>query len=954
MPVEQPGSWNAARVLFGPFELNVSERSLKKADQVVPLGARAFDLLVTLVDRPGEIVAKDELIAKVWPDVIVEEGSLRVHLSALRKALGEGQFGRKYITNVQGRGYSFVAPVARQKDAHQKRNPPVRHSNLAAPLGEMVGRDQVVLEIRNRLRGGRLISILGAGGIGKTTVALAVGHAQSPDFSGAVFFVDLSVLRNKDQVVTAIASAMGFVAQPGDPEGSLLEVLRSRRALLILDSCEHLIEATAEIADRVCQTAPDICLLATSREALRIAGEHVLQLQPLDCPPEQAGQTADEILSYPAARLFMDRVSARGIDLSLGVDDAAFVAEICRALDGLPLAIELAARTAAAFGLRDTAARLASRLDLLKLGRRTAKPRHQTLRATLDWSHDLLSEGERDVLRRLAIFRGRFSLKAALAVAEQEGMDRSDVTDAVGNLVEKSLIVARIDSHGASYRLLDTTRAYALEKLTASDEHDATAARHANYVIKYLEANSALPDGTQHAKEFLGNVRAALEWSFGPGGNSELAVKLAAVAAPLLMAMSLLTECREWMARAVDRLDAATLGTRHELVIQSALASCLMFTGGLTDGSYSSWARSRLLAGGLGDAESELVALLVLWAHQIRLPNYAEATRLADDHGDMAERIGVRGAIATANYMRGVTYHHTGRLSEAESRFELSLNRDDEDSRRAMLDRFGYDRRVDALSVLANLKWLRGDPDHARRLNRTAIAEARQLDHAVPLCVALTWASFTTYLTDPDDAETVSLADELVEVAAKHRVESYLGFGLSMQGLCRMRQGETESPSRLLYAGLEKLSASRYGVFNWIFQAEFAGCLAATGRAQEGFVMFERAQIRLDGNEWYAPELHRIRGELARSNGEGLAAARGHFVRSLELSARQESQSWALRAATSLALAEGSVAEQEAAQWTLRATHAKFRTGLDTSDLRLAAQVLSGSYSLDHFTRAVR
>jgi tetratricopeptide (TPR) repeat protein len=338
----------------------------------------------------------------------------------------------------------------------------------------------------------------------------------------------------------------------------------------------------------------------------------------------------------------------------------------------------------------------------------------------------------------------------------------------------------------------------------------------------------------------------------------------------------------------------------------------------------------------------------------VRLPNYGEATKLADCYGDMAERTGDRGAIATANYMRGVTYHHTGRLSEAEGHLELSLHRDDEASRQAMVERFGYDRKVDALSVLANLKWLRGYPDHARRLNRRAIAEARQFEHALPLCVALTWASFNMYLMSPDDGETVSLVDELVEIAGKHSVQSYHGFGLSMQGLCRMRQGATEDASGLLYTGLEKLSASRYGVFNWIFQAEFARCLAATGRAQEGLETFEGAQIRLDGNEWYVPELHRIRGELALSNGQGLAVSRGYFVRSLELSARQESLSWALRAATSFALAKWPVAEQEAAQRTLRATYAKFRQGLDTFDLRLAEQVLSGSYGRDHVARAMR
>ncbi len=949
MPADHAFSVSVTGVLFGPFELSIAERTLKKADDVIPLGARAFDILVMLIDRPGEVVGKNELIARVWPDVTVEEGTLRVHLSALRKALGDGQFGRKYIANVQGRGYSFVAPVTRREARVDERKLLAYGPSLPIAPGGMVGRDDVVLQIRARLRTARLITIVGTGGIGKTTVALAVGHAASDDFSGAVVFIDLSVLRSKDQVVAAIASAMGLVLPPRDAEGALFEFLRSRKALLILDSCEHLIEQAAEIADRICRYAPDISLLATSRETLQVAGESVFRLQPLSCPPEQPGQTAEEILSYPAVRLFIERVGARGVDLVLDADETVIVAEICRRLDGIPLAIELVARTAAAFGVRDTAARLASRIDLRTLARRTANPRHQTLWATLDWSYDLLSEVERTILRRIAIFVGGFSLEGALAVAGHEDAGQCDVADAIGSLVEKSLVVPRINTPESSYRLLDTTRSYALEKLITSGEHDAIATRHAIYSAEVMEANSVdffevgVSKDTQLVKDYLGNARAALEWSFGPGGSDELAIRLAAAAGPSFLAVSLLTECREWMAKAVDRLDAASSGVRPALIIQSALASCMMFTDGLTDESYATWEKSRHLAASLEDTEYEQGCLLVLWAHQVRIPNYAEATKLADECGDLAERTGDRGAIATANYMRGVTYHHTGRLPEAEVRLELSIDRDDEAARQALMKRFGYDRKADALSVLANLKWLRGSPDQALQLGRMAIAEARQFEQAVPLCVALTWASFTLYLMRPDDDRTVSLVGELLEVAGKHGVKSYHGFGLCMQGLCRVRQGETEAGWELLHAGLEKLSATSYGVFNQFFQAEFANCLVAAGCAREGLEIFERAQIHLDGSEWCSPELHRIRGELALSD-EGLAASRECFVQSLDLSARQESLAWALRAATSLALAERSATDREVAQGTLRAIHAKFGEGLDTADLELAAKVLSGSY----------
>jgi predicted ATPase/DNA-binding winged helix-turn-helix (wHTH) protein len=532
MPVQQIGSPSAIRLRFGPFELNVAERSLKKANQVIPLGGRAYDILIALLENAGEVVGKAELIARAWPDVTVEEGSLRVHLSALRKALGDGQFGNKYIANIQRRGYNFIAPVTRLPADHDSGNASAGLSNLPPALGRMVGRDNVVLEIQGWLQTEqRLITILGAGGIGKTTVALSVGHGALANFSGAAFFVDLSTISDKEQVIGAIASAVGLDPQLVNPKEALLNFLRPRRVLIILDSCERLVEKTAEIADYIFQNTPDIYILATSREALHVSGERVLRLCPLDCPPEQPGLTASEVLAYPSARLFAERVSARRGDFSLGDDEAPMVAEICRKLDGIPLAIELAAGRAAVFGVRNTVARLGSRLDLLKFGRRTANPRHQTLMATLDWSHDHLSEIERVLLRRVAILVGHFTLEAALAVAQEVGTDESEISGALGNLVNKSLIGVWTSSRGPCYRLLDTTRAYALEKLATSGEQDSIAERHARFSIQMLESNPVnlfdleFTEAAANAvRDDLGNIRAAPEWSVGPDGDDPKAI----------------------------------------------------------------------------------------------------------------------------------------------------------------------------------------------------------------------------------------------------------------------------------------------------------------------------------------------------------------------------------------------------------------------------------------------
>jgi predicted ATPase/DNA-binding winged helix-turn-helix (wHTH) protein len=539
MLVQQIDSPSAIRLRFGPFELNVAERSLRKANQVIPLGGRAYDILITLLENAGEVVGKAELIAKAWPAVTVDEGSLRVHLSALRKALGDGQFGNKYIASIQGHGYSFIALVTRIPADRDRSSASEGLSNLPPALGRMVGRENVVREIQGWLQADqRLITILGIGGIGKTTVALAVGHGALADFAGAAFFVDLSSVGEKEHVIGAIASALGLDPRFVDRRDALLDFLRPRRALIILDSCEHLIEKTAEVADTVLRSAPDIHMLATSRETLQVAGERVLRLPPLDCPPEHPGLTASEVLAYPAARLFVERISARGGDFSPSDDEAPIVAEICRKLDGIALAIELAAGRAANFGVRNTVAKLRSRLDLLKFGRRTANPRHQTLKATLDWSHDHLSEIERVLLRRVAIFVGHFTLEAALAVAEEVGTDGSEISGALGNLVNKSLIGVWTSSRGPCYRLLDTTRAYALEKLATSGEQDSIAERHASFSIRMLGRNpvdlfdlESTEAAANAVRDYLGNIRAALEWSFGSHENDNAAIKTAAAAA---------------------------------------------------------------------------------------------------------------------------------------------------------------------------------------------------------------------------------------------------------------------------------------------------------------------------------------------------------------------------------------------------------------------------------------
>ena len=360
------------KLRFGPFELSIGERVLRRDGRVLPLGDRAFDILTYLADRPGEVVAKQELMDHVWSDITVEEGSLRVHVAAIRKALGDGQFGNRYIANIKGRGYSFVGTVVPLGGGTESRNAKFRHQGrLPVRPIMMVGRETVVNEVSDKIRNERFVTLLGPGGIGKTTIALAVGRAVAEEFGGEVYLVDLESLTDSRHVAGAVATSLGLALKSKDPGLELVDLVRSRKLLIILDSCEHVIEAVALLAEQLYQETEQIYLLTTSRELLKVEGEHCCRVLPLDFPPEGSEQTANAVLRYPAVQLLARRVAARAGSFILTDQEAPFVAEMCRKLDGIPLAIELAAGQVAALGLKNAV----GRLELLKLAHRSAVAR---------------------------------------------------------------------------------------------------------------------------------------------------------------------------------------------------------------------------------------------------------------------------------------------------------------------------------------------------------------------------------------------------------------------------------------------------------------------------------------------------------------------------------------------------------------------------------------------------
>ena len=464
---------------FGPFVLIPEQQMLLEDQAPIALGGRALDILTALVERPGAVISKSELIARAWPNLFVDEGNLKVTIGALRRALGEKAGSLQYIATVIGRGYRFVAPVQAGASAHAVpgNRPCAGPSNLPPAMASIVGRACDIAEIHDALANERMLAIVGAGGIGETTVAVAVAERFAARVCDGAWFVDLASLADPNLVANAIAKAIGLTTQASTALPELLDHLRERNMLLVLDNCEHVIEAAASCARRILADAPQVRILATSREPLHINGERVHHLAPLSSPPIEPRLQAEALLAFPAAQLFIERATAKNRMFHLKDGDACVVAEICQRLDGLALAIEMAATRTNAFGVRALLGLLDGQSPLLG-GLRSGPQRHQTLTATIDWSYNLLSDDERAVLRRLSVFPAAFSLESACVVARAE-CELGKTVDDLANLVDKSLVTVELGENGVTYRLLDTTRAYALRKLAESDEVDQVRQRFA-------------------------------------------------------------------------------------------------------------------------------------------------------------------------------------------------------------------------------------------------------------------------------------------------------------------------------------------------------------------------------------------------------------------------------------------------------------------------------------------
>jgi predicted ATPase/DNA-binding winged helix-turn-helix (wHTH) protein len=908
---------------FGPFRLFVAERRLENDGKPVRVGGRALDLLIVLVDRAGEVVSNRDIFESVWPDVTVDESSLRFHVKNLRRALGDNQPDARYLTNVSGRGYCFAAHVERFGPANASASiaaSPAAMPNLPIRASAMVGRTDELKAVTRELSHGRLVTIAGPGGIGKTTLAIAAAEELRPSFGDAVFFVDLAPIEDSALVGSAVVSVLGIAQRADEPMSAIVECLRDRRLLIVLDNCEQVVEAVAALADRIIRDTVGAHVLVTSREALRISGERVHRLMPLECPPVKEGMSAEEAMSYAAVRLFVDRTTAGFSAFSLDDALAPAAAEICRRLDGIPLAIELAAARVEFFGLAGLTRGLNDMFAVLTQGRRFALPRHQTLRAALDWSYHLLSPTEQAVLQGIAIFRTTFTLESALAIMPGSTIAFESAVDAMANLVAKSMLNADSAGEVVQYRLLESTRIYANEKLTASGHRPETARRHAGHHLKLIESGPAdweSDAGKAWMRLYAGRVddiRAALDWSMSQEGDVLLGIRLTTASARLWFQLSLTLECRDRIESALRFLsdipqpDAAT-----EMRLQAALGYALWYSAVAPESVEHAFRRALALADQLGDVPVQLQALWGLWASRRARGQYRDALAIAEKYETIAGASGDAAAMLLGDRILGLTHHHLGNQQTARELSERVL-RVARRTGNALNSEFQLSPEIAGASVLTRILWLKGLPDQAIAALGEAIEAAQRSDHWYSMYYVLCFAGCPLSLWTGNLAQAQQYLDMTVNRAAADRWRRCWALVL------RLRQSGERGA--LIASALEP-RVDLHTAREIIALASAAATPMPEPKDDVGDAL------------WSLPEVLRVNGELLLwHNAPGATtAAESKLLCALDLARRQSTLSWELRAATSLARLWQRGGRATEARDLLVATCDRFSEGFDTGDV---------------------
>ncbi len=917
---------------FGPFRLLLERRTLLESGRPVPLGSRAVELLAVLLEHRGELVGKQMLIDRVWPTTVVEEINLRVQMAALRKALGHGGDAQGYISTVPGRGYRFTADVQVESppDATEVRlalrdGAPTPH-NLPPRLTRPIGQETAILAIFEQLRQGRLTSVVGPGGIGKTTIALEVAEQFVGALPDGVRFVDLGALSAGSSIRQAVFEVLGVSTDEHRPLVQSLAMLANKRLMVVLDNCEHMIDEAAQMAEQLLRASPHIRVLATSREPLKAEGESVYRLPPLRIPDDAVLETLapEEVQSYPAIQLFVRRASAGANAFALRADEARLMVQLCRQLDGNPFAIELAAARVPVLGLRGVAGMLRDRLHLLSNGRRTAEPRQRTLWAMLDWSHALLPPDAQTVLRRVSVFRGSFSLAGAAAVAGIDGLGEGLVAEQLLVLADHSLLSVDVDEREPVYRLLELTRVYAAQCLTDSGDTEAVALAHAKHQLALygdpgidasLQANGHLTPCKSRNSE---DLRKALDWCFAADGDESLGIALMVTVAPLAYELSLMYDFRTRLEHVLNLL--ASRGEERSRVaacLHTALGSLLNHCEGPGPLMQRSYRSAYDIASADGDAKTLTAPTVGLWALSYTAGDFNEALAVASRLLTIARTRGDHIATMVARRMLAQALHMQGRYDESialidevltypQARFPLAYGPSQTCTRVTM--------RI----LLARTLWIRGQPDDGEAMAEEALRLAEQ-EHLFAECLVLSQASIPLALWRGDRERSAQRVDRLRRVLLRYPGQYWSDWIEAFEALLSPQPSLRTLPPDPLRLDL-------------------------LGTCDPRFVhprTIERVKRRHVG--WCAPEILRAQAiglmQPLNASQDRMGEAQALLVKALTLAQRQGAVGWELRCATTLARLWMASRPTEAAD-LLQRVSAKVVGGAETRDVQGAQALL--------------
>ncbi len=908
-----------AALRFGPYRLFPQRRLLLCGERPLRIGSRALDLLVLLAQRPGELIGKDELLARVWPGSVVEEGSLRMHVAALRRLLDEGDPGTTYIRNVPLRGYCFVVPV-RRDDAAAAHAPPAQPAvahNLPAALTRPIGREEALARLVEQAGVARCVTLIGPAGIGKSLLALAAAHRLLCDFEGGAWHVDFAPLADAALVPGTLATLLGVPILAQDVLPDIVASLRRRRALLVLDNCEHVVDAVAQLAEVLLAGAPEVHLIATSREPLRAAGERVQRVAALPLPAgPPLPDSAAAALRWPAVELLVERAAASADHFELRDADVPAALQVCQRLDGLPLAIELVAPRAAGFGLRGLAEQLDDHLVLLTPGRRTALPRQRTLHAALGWSLSLLNDTERRVLRRLSVFRARFTLADALAVAAGAGEPAQGALDALSNLVAKSLL-DMLPGEPAMYRLLRTTRAYASE-LLAADAAEARAAsrRHAQCVLQGLALAEAelemLTAGAWRAAHGtrIDDLRATLAWSLE--ADLPLAAELVAAAAPLWFHLGLVKECLDRLEQLLPRLPALPDDSLREMRLELARGHAVLHIEGAGTRSEASLTRALTLAGALGRTADGLRALWGLFTERLMRGDYPAAREVGERFGAIAAGMDNRQVSLTWHRMQALVLHLAAEHGAARAHAEQALQPPAATIHFLQGNAYQVDHESSTMTPLARVLWMQGHGAEAAALARRAVKRAHRLEHGFSLTYALALAALPISLWQGDLAAAHDYAEQLRDCTVRNSLEFWQSWSRMYDEVLAWRRAAAGEPGPWL-AEAARLPGR-------------ADMLATLGDA-----LLTPAALARTGagrNAWCAAEVLRVASLRDRQRGAvDDRQLEDALKQALTLARAQGALAWELRCACSLVQCWRMAGRAEPAQALLQALVARLPTG---------------------------